>query len=354
MLHFLLAWSSAVAALALLVWCIGGAASAQSSEGAVTIQEIKPSFASSVVIGRGDEVFLSVIVIGSDGNEDQSLASEVDITWTASDGELEVHLDTTRATYSAPHSIGIGTHTVTASAGSACVGDATDCTATFTIKVWHVHRPPPPPPQNPPGEIPTALKDAEGNQYSVFTPEEGGTFNSGEFWVSASSGDVPNGEYIGVRMFENGPASNAGMSYHRYTLSGNQYRISVIDAERAPISSYSLNGTVTICISVPDELRTNIADLRIVTKNNDGTLTPMLSSVRITRLGLVICGYTNTLPVTVAVGVPGTPPEMLPATGGAAPTSRGIIAWALLVGVALIATGTFATVYRRRRHEGTR
>ena len=359
---FLLRWSSVAAGLVLLIWGVGGAASAQSPEDAGMIQEIKPTLrglnvsVNTLTIAYGQRLALSIIVIGPDGNEDQSRASNVDFVWTASYGELEVHDDTTSATYVAPR-FRAG-DTVTVSAGSECIGNTTDCTATFAIRVL-----PPPPPyvraENPLGEIPTSLVDAQGHRYEVFTPEEGGRFDGGEFWVSASSGDVKNGEFIGVRMFENGPASNAGMSHHRYTLSGNQYRISVIDAEGAPVSPYSLNGTVTVCIPVPDELRINVADLEIVAKNHDGTLTPMGSVLQITSLGAVICGNTSALPATVAIGLPNKPPEldpaeMLPATGGTAPTSRGIIAWALFVGAALIATGTFASTYRHRPHEGIR
>ena len=131
-------------------------------------------------------------------------------------------------------------------------------------------------------------------------------------------------------MSEDGSASNAGMSHHRYTLSGNQYRISVIDAERAPILSYNLNRTVAVCIPVPEELRANISSLEMLSKNSNGTLTVMSSSLRISP-SLILCGNTSTLPATVAVGMRGTPPpllepdpepaEMLPATGGATPSS---------------------------------
>ena len=140
-LRFPLAWSSATASLVLLlIWVVGGAASAQSSEDAGTIQEIKP-FAPVLNFGVGDNdrVLLSIIVIGPDGNEVQSLASTVDFIWSASAGELEVHYDTTRATYFVPQVL--GTHTVTASAGSGCVGEATDCNATFTIRVLRADPP---------------------------------------------------------------------------------------------------------------------------------------------------------------------------------------------------------------------
>ena len=79
---------------------------------------------------------------------------------------------------------------------------------------------------------------------------------------------------------------------------------------------------------------------------------------------LIVCGNTSILPAVVASGLPGTPPplpepepeppEKLPVTGGAAPSSTSAVVWALLLGIALIGTGVFATAYRRRRYEGNR
>ncbi len=374
MLRFLLAWSSATASLVVLVWGVGGAASAQSSEDTGMIRAIEPSLDGSNVttsilsVETARRLALSIIVIGPDGIQDQSLASTVDLVWSASGGELKVHDDTTRATYVVPRAK--GTYTVTASAGLECIGEATDCNATFTIRA--LGGPPPPPyhllAQNPPGEIPAAIVDAKGNQYVVFTPEEGGTFIGGDFKVMADRGDVPNGEYIGVRMFENGPASNAGVSHNIYTLSGNQYTISIVDAEGIPIVSYALNRPVEVCIPVPDELRTNYLTLEMVTKNKDGTLTPTLypnfAWTPTTSSPLIICGNTSTLPATLAVGIPGTPPpllepepepaEMLPVTGAAAPASTIAVIWILLFGIALIGAGVFMTAHRRRRYKGTR
>ena len=85
------------------------------------------------------------------------------------------------------------------------------------------------------------LTDAEGVQYAVFAPEKGGTFAGMDFEVTVAPGVVPSGEFVGVRMAETGDASNAGMSQHRYTLSGNQYTVSIIDSEGSPISVYALN-----------------------------------------------------------------------------------------------------------------
>ena len=350
MLRSLLAWISVAAGLVLLVWGVGGAAYAQSSEDAGLIQEIKPQFR-AVTVSTGDKVYLSLIVIGQRGTQDRGLASGADIRWTATDGIISPSIEgNTEVIYTSPEEVGL--YAVTATAVSNCEGI---CTATISVTVRARQSGPyigPPP-------LPRILRDPEGNTYEVFTPEDGGTFPGDGFWISAESGVVQNGELIGVRMFENGPASNAGMSHHTYTLSGNQYRVSVIDAEGAPISSYSLNGTVTVCIPLPDELRTNVTDLAVVAKNHDGTLTPTGSVLQLRSSGAFICGSRSTLPATVAIGILGTPPEpepteMLPATGGAVPVSQGIIAWALLVGVALIATGTFASTYRRRRHQGIR
>ena len=334
----------------------GGIALAQNPDPQSTgsIQRITAS-TPNLTVTVGDTVVLSINVIGLQGVRDQNLGENASVTWSVSDGDLEFADDTgwTDAIFHPPTEP--GTYTVTTSVKSGCVGDAENCTAKFTITVRRrgAIGGDDATPQNPPGDIPTILTDDDGNQYGIFTPEYGGTFPGENFFVTATSGVIPNGEIIGIRMADTGDASNADMSHHRYTLSGNQYSISVIDAEGAPISSYNLNGTVSVCVPVPDELRTNISSLEMVTKNSNGTLTVMSSSMRISP-SLIICGNTSTLPATIAVGIRGTPPpllepdpeptETLPATGGAAPVSQGIIAWALLIGIALIATGTFASI----------
>ncbi|MXZ03274.1 MAG: hypothetical protein F4Y88_06280 [Chloroflexi bacterium] len=313
-----------------------------------SIQEITAS-TPNLTLTVGDTVVLSINVIGRQDIEDQRLADDIKFDWSVSGGQLSDGADGTSVSYTAPADPGI--YSVTVSPRSGCVGTGLACTATFRLTV---RRPgeatgPDAPPRNPEGEIPAILTASGGGQYEVFTPEEGGTFTSENFSVSAGNGIVPNDEIIGVRMAEDGSASNAGMSHHRYTLSGNQYRVSVIDAERAPILSYNLNGTVAVCIPVPGELRTNISSLEMVTKNSNGTLTVMSSSVRISP-SLIICGNTSTLPATIAVGIRGTPPpllepdpeptEMLPATGGATPSSASALVWAFLLGIALISIGT--------------
>ena len=321
-----------------------------------SISRITPS-ASSVTTMVGETISLSVNLIGRQDVRNQNLAKNANISWSASGGNLEVSNDGTSATYSVPDEL--GTYTVTASAGAECVGDATDCSATFTVYVRRrgATGGDGATPQNPPGEIPVVLSDDNGAQYEVFTPEDGGTFASGNFSVTAPSGVVPSGEYIGVRMADTGNASNAGMSHHRYTLSGNQYTIFVINAARSPVSSYALNATVTVCIPVPDELRTKISEVKMLSKNISGSLTVLSSSVRVAP-SLIVCGYTSALASTVAAGVPGKPPPILestpepepvlPVTGGTTPPSLAVIVWALLAGTALVAISAVVITHRRR------
>ncbi len=347
MLRFLLAWTSATASLVLLVWGVGGAASAQSSEDVRVIQAIKPYLRDLLVIS-GDKVYLSVIVIGPQGTQDQDSASGVDFIWTATGGTVSPSAESnTKIIYTAPDEA--GTYAVTASAGSNCEGE---CTAMFFVTVRVAPSEPRIVPKLPilMPEIPSIFVDVEGNQYAVFTPEEGGTFNGGEFWVSAPSGVVLKGEYVGVRMFEEGEASNAGMTEHRYTLSGRQYAISTVDASGDRLASYRLDGPAQVCIPVPAELRPNITSVGLVVINDESTLTALTSWIRVTP-SLIVCGNLSVVPAVVAASVPGSPPPLptatpepapsLPVSGGKAPFPFAAIALALLLGIALVAAGTF-------------
>ena len=321
------------------------------------IKTITPS-SRNLTVNTGDTVSLSINVVGLQDVRDQSLGSDVTFNWSATGGDLPPNREgNTSVRYTAPDSP--GNYVVTVSAGSNCRGT---CSASFDIRVQRrgsvdgVGGTA----TNPPGDIPTVLSDGDGNQYEVFTPEEGGTFTGEGFWITASTGIVPNAEYIGVRMFENGSASNAGMSGHRYTLGGIKYTVAAIDSERNSVASYLLNATVEICIPVPSEMRANISNVEMIATSDDGSqITVLSSSVRVVP-SLSVCGNTSTLPVNVAAGIPGSPPPMpeptpdpepaLPATGGAGPESNVVLIWALLMGVALIATGIFAVSRRRRNN----
>ena len=195
------------------------------------------------------------------------------------------------------------------------------------------------------------LSDDDGVAYAVLTPVEGGSFVGDGYSLEAGAGAVSNGEYIGVSMAPAGDASNVGMTWHRYTLGGQKYAISVIDADRVLVSDYALNKAVTACAPLPSELRGNIADIVLAAADDAGGTTVLSTSVKITPSGVSVCGKLSTLPATVAVGKVGSPPEMfdpgeetveagpLPDTGGESP-SRHWILWLLLAGAMATALGT--------------
>ena len=320
----------------------------------------------SVTVSAGDEVKLSVDIYGLQDSKDNDLAAS--FNWTQDDEAIDGAGNGREIDFTAPSSP--GSYKITASLGGGeCrpdVGDRTDgearaddCEATVTVNVRRPSAGPAPadPPANPPGEIPTILTDSDGNQYEVFTPEGGGTFTGEGFSLNAGAGVIPNGEYIGVRVSNEGSASNAGMTHQRYTLGGNMYKVSAVDASNASISSYELRSAATVCIPLPDALRTNISDLAIVTINADGSLTILSASVRLDGAGAHVCGSLSSLPASVAVGSEGAPAALptptpeptpeIPETGGSAPSSNGVL-WLLTLGIGILFIGILAAFKRRR------
>ena len=334
------------------------------------ISEIRPAIR-GVTLSIGDMVRLEVLVYGLQGVQDQDLADGVSLEWTVAQGAATVGTlgeTGTRINYPAPDSP--GTYTVTASLSDRdCRPDdeddrASDCSAEFEVSVRRLAAAPVPvdAPANPPGEIPTILTDGDGNQYEVFTPEGGGTFTGEGYTLTAGAGAIPNGEYIGIRVSDEGSASNAGMTHQRYTLGGNMYSVSAVDASNADVTSYALNSAAAVCVPLPDELRSNISNLALVAINADGSLTILSASVRLGTNGTLVCGNLSSLPTSVAVGSSGAPAPLptpvppaatpeAPDTGGAAPASNAAL-WALLLGFAVVASGTFLVIGRRRESSG--
>ena len=160
-----------------------------------------------VTVSAGDEVQLEVLIYGLQDVMDMNLAygadgkadTDDDITFDWGDASDD---EGPSITYTAPSSP--GRHMVTASLdANECYHEDSDvqeekCSASFEVQVRRPSAGPAPsdPPANPPGEIPTILTDADGNQYEVFTPEEGGTFSGEGFSLMAGAGAIPNGEYI--------------------------------------------------------------------------------------------------------------------------------------------------------------
>ena len=351
------------------------------------IGRIEPSIR-SVTMSAGDEVALSVEVWGRQGLLDNGLADKAPadgrpvIVWSSGgDGTFEegrVRSDWRDGIANDRQVMFVasdepGTVTVTAS-----LVDSADCLAqqedetsekhearcSAQIEVTVVRRATAPiietAPVNPPGAIPETLSDADGVAYAVLTPVDGGSFAGEGYSLEADTGAVSNGEYIGVSMAPTGDASNVGMTWHRYTLAGQRYAISVVDADGDAVSDYGLNKAVTACVPLPSELRGNIADIVLAAADDAGDTTVLSTSVKITPDGVSVCGKLSTLPATVAVGKVGSPPEVvdpsedvaeepLPDTGGAAPATPWLL-YLLLAG--LFATVAGMTVLRRIRRFG--
>lgn len=331
---------------------------AQDAEPVGSILRVSPS-TPSLMLAVSDTVVLSINVIGRQEVADPSLVDDVEIDWSASGGTLPDDADGTTVSYTAPSEP--GNYTVTASPSSECIGTASDCTATFRISVRRQNEVTGPgaPPRNPDGEIPTVLTDSQGAQYAVFTPEEGGTFTGGDFWIEAPIGIVPNGEIIGVRMHDDGDASNAGMTEDRYTLGGRKYVISAVDASGVSIDSYELEGPAMVCVPLPPELRPNIPSVGLVSVGETGSaqLKALTAWVRVSP-SLVVCGNVSILPAVIAASVPGSPPPLptvtpdpaasLPVTGGNAPKSPTAFGLALLFGIAFVTVASVAMIRSRR------
>ena len=342
------------------------------------ISKIEPGIRGITVSG-GDTVTLEVLIYGLQNSQDPTLGNGVTFAWNVSPDRGSItHTDAAKqyeANLKAPDSP--GTYTVTASLGGGdCQpdpGDRTDdvareedCSAEFDVTVRRpsADGPEQDDPTNPPGVIPGILADSDGNQYEVFTPVEGGTFTGEGYSLNVAPGAVPNGEFLGIRMSDEGAASNLGMTHQRYTLGGNMYAISAVDSSQAAISSYVLDDPAMACVPLPDELRSNISDLALVAINSDGSLTILAAQVRIRSAGNIVCGALSNLPASVAVGSSGAPaaiptptPEptaVPPPTGGTAPASSMVVLWSMLLGVAVFALGSVLVIARRREGARTR
>ena len=165
-----------------------GIAHAQAAEPVGSISRVTAS-TPKLTLAVSDTVVLSINVYGRQDVEDSSLASDVNIDWSASAGTLPDDADGTSVSYTAPSEP--GSYTVTASPSSECIGTTSECTATFRITIRRQGEASAPdvPPRNPDGGIPSVLTGPDGGQYEVFTPEDGGTFTGDGFWIDAPGWD---------------------------------------------------------------------------------------------------------------------------------------------------------------------
>ena len=326
--------------------------------GTAMILRIEPSIRSATVSAR-DRIRLSVDVYGRQNILDNRLADGIEFEWDAG-ANGNFHGDGREVIYTAPDSPGRYTVMVSFANRSDCEAarEGSKCSAEFEVRVRRPSVPPTPAPApiNPPGDIPEYLADEAGNQYTVFTPEEGGMFDGDSVSITAGPGVVHNGDVIGVSMSRGEPASNTGQAHHRYTLAGDTYHVMAVDALKQRISDYSLASPAQVCIPLPDALRSNIPDVAIAMTDGSGSLTILSSSVRITSGGTALCSYLGRLPATIAAAKVGAPPdfpmptpepeEALPDTGGSVPGSSSGMLWMILAGIAAAMIG--ATVIRAR------
>ena len=281
----------------------------------VPISKIEPLFPSFVVSGK-DKVRLVVEVFGRQGSQNQSLGDGVEFVWTGDGRTLEA--TGWEIVYTAPEEPGI--HSVVAALdASECMPEEAiehdeACSAAFNVTVKA--------PRvvdddvfveefvDPDGEIPTVISDSDGDQFEVFTPTDGGTFDGDDFSVTAEPGAVPNGEVVGVSISEGDAASNVGDTGGRYTLGGFWYAIDVVDATGASVADYGFNKPLRVCLPLPPELRSNVSGIVMLAIRPDGSVTMLTASVFIGEAGLKVCGALSFAPVKVAVGVIGTPPSV--------------------------------------------
>ena len=208
---------------------------------------------------------------------------------------------------------------------------ADDATPTSTPSPTPTHTPSPSP-VNPPGEIPAIVFDSVGDIFEVFTPREGGTIVGDGFSFEALPGDVPSALLVAVRMTKSGPASNVGMTHHRYTVGGHYYIVGAVDGAGKPLKApFRFRKPAVACLPLPSEYLANIDTVSLISTDPTArSQTILTSTTRLDGFGLKVCGYVGSVPATLAVGIEGAPPPIsptpvvevqivkLPVTGGAA------------------------------------
>ena len=328
------------------------------------IQRITPEVR-TVTVRAGDQVRLGVDLYNLqnilDNAKATAMGAQLVFRWTevgAGGGTFGTPNNARQVTYTAPSSPGNYTVTAEAQPDGICsahhaeasaisAANRAPCIATFTIRVTRAPGPigPQADPVNPAGAIPTSMTDNAGTAYSVFTPVEGGTFRGDGVTVTADAGAVPDRTMLGVSAVisllpPSPPVPGAGM-----TVAGNYYDINGINQNGgSPLSDYSLDDPLTVCLPFPDEFRADLSDVVAVSRGIDGALSILTTKVRTNAGILTVCGAVSNLPSTVAVAKLGvvviptptpTPTVDTPDAGGAAPTA-GVLVLVLLLGVVVL------------------
>ena len=340
------------------------------------INSIRPEVR-EVTLRAGDAIRLGVDVYNQQDGLDNSIpgktSSQLVFRWSEVDvggGSFADPGDGRRVVYTAPSSPGTYTITAEAQPDGICkthhadasgISDANraPCIATFTIRVTGAAgvADPQPVPVNPAGVIPTELTDNAGTAYTVFTPVDGGTFTGSGFTVSAAAGAVPDSTVIGINASVSDVPVPAPVPGASMSVAGNFYDINAIQQSgQEPLTAYSLEDALTVCLPFPDEFRADLSKVVVVQRQSDGNLSLLTTKVRSNAGTLTVCGAVSTLPATVGVAklglvqpVPATPApdEDAPDTGATTP-SYTITLLMLLTGL-LILTG-ISLLVRAQEH----
>ena len=280
-------------------------------------------------------------------------------------GTLETVGEGRIASYKAPSDPGTYSLTVEVGPAGVCEGhhevppDLEECRATITLTVTRPQQTAATAtaPVNPTGLIPSNITDASGNAYDVFTPADGGRFESGDggVTVTAEPGIIPNGTLVGIRA-ESAPSTGswAGFSSARITFAEGEIRLFAADVQGEPVSNLRLAEPLQLCAPLPVELRSRLDVVTLVQLPalEDDDITVLQSRVYRIGEGLNICGAVSQLPATLAVarmGVsPTATPDQAPDIGNIEAGGATLPMWLLLLAVpAFAAAGTAAT--RRSR-----
>ena len=329
------------------------------------VHSIKPDVR-SISVRAGDLVLLTVNVYNAQEVLDNTLPDKPDsllrFQWseqgTAGGGTFGTTDNGRRVSYTAPSTPGRYTVQAEARPDGVCMShhagaseitaaERAPCIATFTISVSRApaELAPQPEPINPPGAIPSSMTDDAGVAYSVFTPVDGGMFSGEGFTASASAGAVPDRTLLGISGAVSAVPVPAPIPGASMSIAGRFYDINAITQDGySPLSRYTLDDPLTVCLPYPDEFRAELANIVAVERKHDGALGILTTKVRSNAGVLTVCGAISTLPATVGVAklgtVPAIPPtpmptEPLPETGGAAPSVI-VLALIFLAGLTLL------------------
>ncbi len=277
-------------------------------EPAKILKEAKIGSVSPVVqtisIRAGEKVVLETKAYDKAGESNDALSSGVTFDWRDSSAGGSFAPQSTEGrtvTYTVPEVSGRYIVTAALEPGryAECWGTVEECTASFYMIVSE--NTPTPVPQDPPGELPSIIIDGNGNEYKVFTPTRGGSFEADAFSFSAPPGAVANGEIIGVRMAERGEASNTGETHHR-SFVGKMHEINVVRADGDPISAYQLHQPGEACVPVPPLMVGNLRTIVAADISGD-TIKILSTSFRLNKSNLpMVCAGISSLPAILAVG----------------------------------------------------